>query len=60
VRDAGTQFFFETVPAGRYAINYEMIVAHEGDFTSGPASLECMYRPEVNAYSNGIRVTTSK
>lgn len=53
VRDAGVQFFSEFIPPGRSTISYEMIVAQEGEFSSGPASLQCMYNPEVNVYSNG-------
>lgn len=58
VRDAGCQFFAEFIPAGNQTISYEVTVAQEGDFSCGPASLECMYRPDVHAYSNGLRVMT--
>jgi hypothetical protein len=60
VRDEGLQFFSDYIPSGRSVISYEMIVAHEGYFSNGPASLQCMYKPELNAYSNGIRVQTSR
>jgi hypothetical protein len=56
VRDAGSQFFAESIPAGKSSISYEMIVAHEGDFTEAPATLQCMYKPEVAAHSNRIAV----
>jgi len=60
IRDAGIQFFTDFIPSGRTVINYEMTVAQEGNFTNGPASLQCMYKPEVNAYSSSIQVQTIK
>jgi alpha-2-macroglobulin len=60
VRDAGSQFFTETVPAGRHEISYELKVAHEGQFAAGPAVLQCMYKPEISAYSDSKVVTTTK
>ena len=52
IRDAGRQFFADLIPSGRTHIEYEMTVAHEGSFSSGLTSLECMYRPEISAYGN--------
>jgi uncharacterized protein YfaS (alpha-2-macroglobulin family) len=60
VRDAGMQFFTDFIPSGRTTISYEMIVAQEGSFTNGPASLQCMYKPDVNAYSGSMKVQTVK
>ncbi len=60
VRDAGMQFFSDFIPSGKSAIFYEMVVAQEGNFMNGPASLQCMYRPEINAYSNSVKVQTIK
>lgn len=55
-RDAGVQFFAEGIPAGNTSINYEAIVTHTGTFTGGAASLQCIYRPGVHAYSNTYTV----
>ncbi|MFI5188188.1 MAG: alpha-2-macroglobulin family protein, partial [Chitinophagales bacterium] len=60
VRDASMQFFSEFIPSGKSVISQELIVAQEGNFTNGPASLQCMYRPEINAFSNSIKVQTTK
>jgi hypothetical protein len=54
VRDIGFQFFAEKIPSGASAISYEMVVAKTGSFAWGPAVLECMYRPEIKAYSNSL------
>ena len=51
VRDASIQCFADEIPAGRSTFSYEMRVNAAGTFTYGAASLECMYRPEVKAYS---------
>ena len=56
VRDAGNQFFLDFIPSGKHSISYEMKVAQEGVFSNGIAQLQCMYRPDINAYSNGITV----
>lgn len=60
IRDAGMQIFADFIPSGRSVISYEMIVAQEGNFSNGPASLQCMYKPEVNVYSNSIIVRTAR
>ena len=60
VRDVGFQFFADFIPSGRHEISYELKVAHEGDFNSGPPVLQCMYKPEVNAYGNAIRTVSEK
>jgi hypothetical protein len=56
VKDAGFQFFANSIPSGEHTITYEMKVAQEGRFTNGMAVLQCMYKPEVTAYSNSITV----
>jgi hypothetical protein len=52
VRDTGLSLFFEQLPRGISEINYEVIVAHSGEFKAGPATLSCMYQPAINAYSS--------
>ena len=52
IRDIGDQFFAEFIPSGRWNISYEVKAAYEGTFTNGPAVLQCMYKPEIAAYSN--------
>ncbi len=51
VKDTGLELFAESIPRGISEINYEMVVAMSGQFTSGPARLQCMYQPSVTAYS---------
>ena len=60
VRDAGYQFFAENISSGKSEISYELRVSQEGNFTSGPAALQCMYKPEVSAYSNSSKIVTAR
>jgi len=60
VRDAGFQFFADFIPSGKTQISYELKVAQEGEFLNGPAVLQCMYKPEITAYSNSFTVKTEK
>jgi uncharacterized protein YfaS (alpha-2-macroglobulin family) len=53
VRDSGTNFFFEQLPAGEYTFKYRLRVAMAGTFRVGPATVQSMYAPEFAAYSAG-------
>jgi uncharacterized protein YfaS (alpha-2-macroglobulin family) len=53
VRDSGTNFFFEQLPAGQYTFKYRLRVAMAGRFRVGPATAQSMYAPEFAAYSAG-------
>jgi uncharacterized protein YfaS (alpha-2-macroglobulin family) len=56
VRDSGTNFFFEWLPAGEYTFRYRLRAATGGTFRVGPATLQSMYAPEFAAYSAGDRL----
>lgn len=56
VRDSGTNFFIEQVPAGEYTLRYRLRVATAGTFRAGPATLQPLYAPEFSAYSAGTRL----
>ncbi|HVT61301.1 MAG TPA: MG2 domain-containing protein [Thermoanaerobaculia bacterium] len=53
VRDSGTNFFFEWLPAGQYTLKYRVRAALGGTFRVGPATVQSMYAPEFTAYSAG-------
>jgi hypothetical protein len=55
-RDAATNFFFDRLPKGTYVFEYPMVVTHNGDFSNGITSIQCMYAPEFSSNSEGIRV----
>ena len=53
IRDSGTNFFIEWLPAGEYTLKHRLRAATAGAFRSGPATLQSMYAPEFTAYSSG-------
>ena len=53
VRDSGTNFFFEWLPAGEYTFKYRLRAAMAGTYRVAPAILQSMYAPEFTAYSAG-------
>lgn len=53
VRDSGTNFFFEWLPAGEYTFRYRLRANMAGTFRVAPAVLQSMYAPEFTAYSAG-------
>ncbi len=56
IRDSGTNFFIQWLPAGEYTLKYRLRAATGGAFKVGPATLESMYAPEFAAYSAGGRL----
>ncbi len=56
VRDSGTNFFYEWLPAGEYTFKYRLRANMAGAFRVGPAVLQSMYAPEFTTYSAGHRL----
>jgi uncharacterized protein YfaS (alpha-2-macroglobulin family) len=59
-RDAATNFFFSYLPKGTYVFEYPLVVTHNGNFSNGITSIQCMYAPEFASHSEGIRVKVGK
>ncbi|MBS1546687.1 MAG: hypothetical protein JSU02_04835 [Bacteroidetes bacterium] len=59
-RDAATNFFFDHIRAGTYVFQYDLRVAHEGDFSNGITTAMCMYAPEFASHSEGVRIVVGK
>ncbi|HTB06516.1 MAG TPA: hypothetical protein VK806_06135, partial [Bacteroidia bacterium] len=55
-RDAATNFFFDHIHKGAYVFEYSMFVTHNGKFSNGITIIQCMYAPEFNSHSEGVRV----
>ncbi len=55
-RDASTNFFISYLPKGTYVFEYPLYITHDGDFSNGITTIQCMYAPEFSAHSEGIRV----
>lgn len=60
VKDVSTEFFFERLAKGIWVVEYDMFVSQEGSFSSGPASIQCLYAPEYAAHSGGMEVRSEK
>jgi uncharacterized protein YfaS (alpha-2-macroglobulin family) len=56
IRDSGTNFFIEWLPAGEYTLTYRLRANMGGAFRVSPATLQSMYAPEFTAYSAGHRL----
>lgn len=59
-QDAATNFFFSYLPKGTYVFEYPLVVSHNGNFSNGITSIQCMYAPEFASNSEGIRVKIGK
>jgi len=57
--DAATNFFMDFVPKGVYVFEYDLRVSHEGDFSNGITTIQCMYAPEFTSHSDGVRVVVN-
>ncbi|MEN0052401.1 MAG: alpha-2-macroglobulin family protein [Mucilaginibacter sp.] len=56
-RDVATNFFISNLNKGNYVFEYQLRVAQPGNFSTGVATVQCMYAPEFNAHSEGVRIT---
>ncbi len=59
-KDASTNFFFNYLNKGTYVFEYPMFVTHNGNFSNGITTIQCMYAPEFTAHSEGVRVNVAK
>ncbi|MGE5108250.1 MAG: hypothetical protein ACM3H8_11940, partial [Sphingobacteriales bacterium] len=55
-KDASTSFFFNWLSKGSYVFEYPLFVTHNGNFSNGVTTIQCMYAPEFSAHSEGVRV----
>jgi uncharacterized protein YfaS (alpha-2-macroglobulin family) len=55
-KDAATNFFFDHLGKGTYVFEYAMFVTNRGKFSNGITTIQCMYAPEFNSHSEGVRV----
>ena len=55
-RDAATNFFFSYLTKGTHVFEYPLRVQHNGEFSNGITTIQCMYAPEFTSHSEGVRV----
>ena len=58
--DLATNFFFDYLPKGTWVFEYPLVVNNAGDFSTGIATVQCMYAPEFSAHSEGSRIEIMK
>ena len=54
--DLAISFFFDSLPKGTWVFEYPLVVNNAGDFSTGIATIQCMYAPEFSAHSGGERI----
>lgn len=59
-RDASTDFFFSYLPKGTHVFEYTLFVTHQGKFSNGISTAQCMYAPEFSAHSSGLNVKVTE
>jgi len=55
-KDASTNFFISQLRKGTYVFDYPVFITHTGVFSTGNASIQCMYAPEFTANSGGMKI----
>ena len=58
-RDAATNMFVNRLPKGTYLLSYEVYVNNSGTFSSGIASIQSQYAPELSAHSAGTTLSST-
>ena len=52
-KDSQTNLFFNSLGKGTHIIGYDVWVNNAGEFTSGIATIQCQYAPQLSAHSAG-------
>ena len=56
-KDSQTNIFFTSLNKGTHIIGYDVWVTNPGQFTSGIATVQCQYAPQLSAHSAGKSIT---
>ncbi|MDR1737735.1 MAG: hypothetical protein LBR66_02820 [Candidatus Symbiothrix sp.] len=51
--DAASNFFLPILPRGTYVFEYSLYANAKGSFTTGTATVQCLYAPEFTAHTEG-------
>ncbi|MEN4760968.1 MG2 domain-containing protein [Chryseobacterium sp. C39-AII1] len=55
-KDASTNFYIYYMPKGKYVFEYDLICNASGNFSSGFATLQNYYAPQMNARTKGDKI----
>jgi hypothetical protein len=58
--DISSNFFISHLNKGTNIFEYPVYITHTGNFSVGIASIQCMYAPEFNSHSEGIRINVAE
>ena len=56
IKDASVNFFISYLRSGTYIFEYDLRVVNEGNFSNGITTFQCMYAPDFNVHSDGVRM----
>ncbi len=59
-KDASTNFYFDNLAKGTYVFEYPVYVTAMGDYSTGTATIQCMYAAEFVSHTAGIRIKVEK
>ncbi|NDW13680.1 alpha-2-macroglobulin [Bacteroides sp. 214] len=60
VKDASTNFFFDSLVKGVYVLEYAYRVSRTGSYEGGLATMQSAYAPEFSAHSGSVRVAVGE
>ena len=56
VRDAHTDYFFDSLPKGTYVLEETAFIDREGHYTTGLCRLQCLYAPEYEGHTAAAEI----
>ncbi|MGN7863328.1 alpha-2-macroglobulin family protein [Chryseobacterium sp. 22458] len=59
-KDASTNFYIYYMPKGKYVFEYDLVCNASGNFSSGFATLQNYYAPQMNARTKGDQLEIKK
>ena len=59
-KDTQTNVFISSLNKGTHIIGYDVWVTNPGEFTSGIATIQCQYAPQLSAHSAGKKITAQE
>ena len=59
-KDTQTNVFINSLNKGTHIIGYDVWVTNPGEFTSGIATIQCQYAPQLTAHSAGKMITVNQ
>lgn len=59
-KDASMNYFFDILPKGNYRFEHSVYITRNGEYTIGPATIQCMYAPEFTSHSSGERIIVTE